>query len=213
MVKKRDSRVDDQKLKRAGGVTTLDDLKDEETEADTVDGPGSPYQYQRAPSRSGEDVTDSPGYRTGGGRRSKIRAVTDVMLRVADELDSNEEMWSLFSKLDLTPDTAYDTFREVAMGIFTHGVSWGKIAVLFMFAAHCVIKAVLSELPNILLMLASFVAQFFGESLRQWIEDHGGWVRRLQACCTACQAQQRHTTRKASIHWCWTEQGLNLNFF
>lgn len=200
MVKKREPRVDDTKIRRAGGVCTISDLQNEDPGTDTTDGSGTPYEYQRAPSYSqtttaedehgaadvaeGEDAPDFPGmgYRVGV-RNSRIRAVTVAMLRVADELDKNEEMWSLFGQLELTPETAYDTFRQVALGIFSRGVSWGKIAVLFMFAAHCVVKAVLSELPNILVMLSSFVAQFFGERLQQWIEAHGGWVS--QCACGA----------------------------
>ncbi|XP_065184732.1 bcl-2-like protein 1 [Sycon ciliatum] len=162
---------------------SLDGICVEEGEGTSQDATDGPYEIQRAPDTPavmspvgpGQDLVDRPGYSMVGSRKTKVAVVTQAMLQIADELDEKQEIWQLFSTLEITRETAYDTFCDIAMGIFQHGISWGKVVVLFMFAAHCVMKAVLAELPNIFVMIGSFVARFMGEKLKQWIEEHGGW--------------------------------------
>ncbi|ELU18007.1 hypothetical protein CAPTEDRAFT_135881, partial [Capitella teleta] len=105
-----------------------------------------------------------------------IREVGIALRRIGDELDSDEGLQDLLSRV--TPDSPKNTFFSVAKEIFRDGVfNWGRVVALFYFAYKMIIKAIMCGLSTLPLLrgIVEWVVQFITDHVASWIISRGGW--------------------------------------
>lgn len=106
------------------------------------------------------------------------KQVAGYLKLVADKLDQDATLNNLISQLKVDETTVYDTFRAVASEIFRGGITWGRVAVLFMFGAKLAMRT-FYDTGKLFKTLVDWVARFVTERLMTWIEASGGWVSHL----------------------------------
>eukprot|EP00118_Oscarella_pearsei_P023105 m.272465 g.272465 ORF g.272465 m.272465 type:complete len:223 (+) comp40563_c0_seq3:4151-4819(+) len=102
------------------------------------------------------------------------RKMAGYLKTVGDKLDQDTQLGDLMDDLTISADTVYDTFKDVALNIFRSGITWGRVAVLFMFGAKLAVR-VFYDTPTIIKKLLEWVARFVTERLSNWIIASGGW--------------------------------------
>ena len=101
--------------------------------------------------------------------------VATCLRGIGDDLENNYSLNALIGKMKVTPQTAFDTFADVAQQIFSDGVyNWGRIITLFYFGFKLA-SSVISQVP-LLKMIVEWVVRFVRERLVKWIAEQGGWV-------------------------------------
>lgn len=108
-------------------------------------------------------------------QRSETKQVAGYLKEVADRLDKDAMLNSFIDQIIVDETTIYDTFRDVASEIFQGGITWGRVAVLFMFGAKLALKT-FYDTGKLLKTLVEWVARFVGERLMRWVTESGGWV-------------------------------------
>ena len=109
--------------------------------------------------------------------------VAHVIRDIGDRLSNDASLNSLISQVQVSKDTAFDTFLQVAAQIFSDGkVNWGRIVTLFYFGYKLAVQ-VINEIP-LIKMIIQWVVQFIKDRLAKWIFEQGGWVRFL--CFELC---------------------------
>uniref|UniRef100_A0A8C6UPI9 Uncharacterized protein n=1 Tax=Neogobius melanostomus TaxID=47308 RepID=A0A8C6UPI9_9GOBI len=93
--------------------------------------------------------------------------IEDVKTALRDSADEFEELFTqafsnLSSQLDITPDTAYHSFKSVMDEVFKDGVNWGRI---------CVEK----DMSNLVPRIADWMTIYLDENIASWIQSQGGW--------------------------------------
>lgn len=114
-----------------------------------------------------------------------------AMRALGDEFESkfSAQFDDMMSQLQLTPDTAYQTFRTIVTEIFHDGVNWGRIVALFGLAGRLAVLSSHQEMPRLIESIVDWVSAYVDTNLKQWITDHDGWVRHisaLAACLFIC---------------------------
>lgn len=95
--------------------------------------------------------------------------------QVGDDLERNRSLNELIGQIKVTPQTAFDTFANVAKQIFSDGVyNWGRVVTLLYFGFKLA-SSVASQVP-LLKLVVDWVVRFVKEKLVNWIAEHGGWV-------------------------------------
>ena len=137
---------------------------------------------------SDEQTTDSPVCEEGkilakdlinyklGENLSPVNATARTLRKLSDdvELRNPDLLAQMCSKLNFSKETVYSSFCEVVKEMFSDGViNWGRIAVLFAFAAqvakYCNENNMGDQMDNI----TEWTARYVGEM--GWIEQQGGW--------------------------------------
>lgn len=98
--------------------------------------------------------------------------------------DSAEEFEKLFaqafsdlsSQLDITPDTAYQSFKNVMDEVFKDGVNWGRIVGLFAFGGVLCVECVEKDASELVCRIADWMTIYLDENINPWIQSQGGWV-------------------------------------
>lgn len=98
--------------------------------------------------------------------------------------DSAEEFEKLFaqafsdltSQLDITPDTAYQSFKNVMDELFKDGVNWGRIVGLFAFGGALCVESVEKDASELVFRIADWMTIYLDEHINPWIQSQGGWV-------------------------------------
>ena len=102
--------------------------------------------------------------------------VAHVIRDIGDRLSNDTSLNNLISQVQVSKDTAFDTFLQVAAQIFSDGkVNWGRIVTLFYFGYKLAVQ-VINEIP-LIKMIIEWVVQFIKDRLAKWIFEQGGWVR------------------------------------
>lgn len=97
------------------------------------------------------------------------------MKRIGDDISNNTQLNDLIGKIEVTPNTAYQTFVRVAAQIFKDGtINWGRIVTLFYFAYKLALQVV-DQMP-LIDMIIGWVTKYVIEKLLNWIVAKGGWV-------------------------------------
>ena len=97
------------------------------------------------------------------------------MKRIGDDISNNTQLNDLIGKIEVTPNTAYQTFVCVAAQIFKDGtINWGRIVTLFYFAYKLALQVV-DRMP-LIDMIIGWVTKYIIEKLLNWIVAKGGWV-------------------------------------
>ncbi|XP_020906977.1 apoptosis regulator BAX [Exaiptasia diaphana] len=107
-------------------------------------------------------------------QRQVNKQVAHVLRDIGDSLHQHSTLNQLISECNVTKDTAFETFLNVAMQIFQDGnVNWGRIVTLFYFGYKLAIQ-VLTQVP-LIKMIIEWVVKFIKEKLVNWIVEQGGW--------------------------------------
>uniref|UniRef100_A0A3Q3CU65 BCL2 associated X, apoptosis regulator n=1 Tax=Haplochromis burtoni TaxID=8153 RepID=A0A3Q3CU65_HAPBU len=69
-----------------------------------------------------------------------------------------------------------EVFMRVAYEIFSDGIfNWGREVALFYFACRLVIKALVTQIPDIIRTIISWTIDYLREHVINWIREQGGW--------------------------------------
>lgn len=94
--------------------------------------------------------------------------------QIGDELDGNVELHRMINSSSLSPTK--DIFLKVAIEIFSDGkFNWGRVVALFYFACRLVIKALVTQVPDIIRTIISWTMDYLRENVINWIREQGGW--------------------------------------
>lgn len=100
-----------------------------------------------------------------------------TLRRIGREVETRHEMVlkNMCDKLDIRTSTAENTFRTVADEIFVSGINWGRIVVLYCFAAEVAVFCSQHEIDivdDVVTWLSEYVSE---RKLAEWIKKSGGW--------------------------------------
>ncbi|KAK2833206.1 hypothetical protein Q5P01_017095 [Channa striata] len=102
------------------------------------------------------------------------KKLAQCLQQIGDELDANVDLQRMLNDSSLTPTK--DMFVKVAFEIFSDGkFNWGRVVALFYFACRLVIKALVTQLPDIIRTIISWTMDYLREHLLNWIREQGGW--------------------------------------
>ncbi|CAL1587736.1 unnamed protein product [Knipowitschia caucasica] len=102
------------------------------------------------------------------------KKLAQCLQQIGDELDGNMDLQRMISNSSLKPTK--DIFLKVAVEIFSDGkFNWGRVVALFYFACRLVIKALVTQVPDIIRTIISWTLDYIREHVINWIREQGGW--------------------------------------
>ncbi|KAM7423223.1 hypothetical protein PAMA_010992 [Pampus argenteus] len=106
-----------------------------------------------------------------------IEAVKAALQDSADkfELLFAEAFSDLSSQIDITPDTAYHSFKSVIDEVFKDGVNWGRIVGMFTFGGVICVKCVERDMSDLVSRIVDWMTIYLDEHISPWIQSQGGW--------------------------------------
>lgn len=136
----------------------------------------------------------------------------DVKTALRDSADEFEELFTqafsnLSSQLDITPDTAYHSFKSVMDEVFKDGVNWGRIVGLFVFGGVLCVECVEKDMNNLVPRIADWMTIYLDENIASWIQSQGGWVCFAQIFGQNAAAEARRS-RETLKKWLLVGVGL-----
>lgn len=122
-----------------------------------------------------QDEDDQP--ETSFPPRGGIAAVTSALQDSAEEFERlyAQAFSDLSWQLDITPDTAYHSFKSVMDEVFKDGVNWGRIVGLFCFGGVLCVECVQKDMSELVPCIAEWMTKYLDEHISPWIESQGGW--------------------------------------
>ena len=152
----------------------------ERTEGDKANSASSNGSLLNSRNWSCQPGTSSPSC---GGREA-------VKAALRDSIDEFERLFTqafsdLSSQLNITPDTAYHSFKSVMDEVFKDGVNWGRIVGLFAFGGMLCVECVEKNMSELVSRIADWMTMYLDEHISPWIQSHGGWVS-LQGIDSTC---------------------------
>uniref|UniRef100_A0A8D3CTR5 Bcl-2 Bcl-2 homology region 1-3 domain-containing protein n=1 Tax=Scophthalmus maximus TaxID=52904 RepID=A0A8D3CTR5_SCOMX len=124
---------------------------------------------------------EDAGGRTEGDKANS--AASNGLLVDGGNRDSAHEFEQLFNQafsdlslqLDITPDTAYQSFKSVMDEVFKDGVNWGRIVGLFAFGGVLCVECVEKNRGELVARIADWMTMYLDEHISPWIQSQGGW--------------------------------------
>uniref|UniRef100_A0A3P8U812 BCL2 like 1 n=1 Tax=Amphiprion percula TaxID=161767 RepID=A0A3P8U812_AMPPE len=109
--------------------------------------------------------------------RGGIEAVKSALKDAADEFELlfTQAFSDLSSQLDITPETAYHSFKSVMDEVFKDGVNWGRIVGLFCFGGVLCVECVDKNMSELVPRIADWMTMYLDEHISPWIQSQGGW--------------------------------------
>lgn len=106
-----------------------------------------------------------------------LEAVKTALRDSADEFEElfTQAFSNLSSQLDITPDTAYHSFKSVMDEVFKDGVNWGRVVGLFVFGGVLCVECVEKDMSNLVPRIADWMTIYLDENIATWIQSQGGW--------------------------------------
>lgn len=106
-----------------------------------------------------------------------IEAVKSALKDSADEFELlyTQAFSDLSTQLDITPDTAYHSFKSVMDEVFKDGVNWGRIVGLFSFGGVLCVECVQKNMSELVSRIVDWMTMYLDEHISPWIESQGGW--------------------------------------
>ncbi|XP_053171722.1 bcl-2-like protein 1 [Scomber japonicus] len=106
-----------------------------------------------------------------------IEAVKAALRDSADkfELLFTEAFSDLSSQIDITPETAYHSFKSVMDEVFKDGVNWGRVVGLFTFGGAICVKCVERNMSDLVSRIVDWMTIYLDEHINPWIQSQGGW--------------------------------------
>ncbi|XP_037347071.2 bcl-2-like protein 1 [Pungitius pungitius] len=91
------------------------------------------------------------------------------------ELLFTQAFSDLSLQLDITPDTAYHSFKSVMDEVFKDGVNWGRVVGLFAFGGVLCVECVEKDMTELVSRIADWMTTYLDENISAWIQSQGGW--------------------------------------
>ncbi|AWP19186.1 putative apoptosis regulator BAX [Scophthalmus maximus] len=102
------------------------------------------------------------------------KKLAQCLQQIGDELDGHVELQRMINNSSLSPTK--DVFLRVAIEIFSDGkFNWGRVVALFYFACRLVIKALVTQVPDIIRTIICWTMDYLRENVINWISEQGGW--------------------------------------
>ena len=121
-------------------------------------------------------ATEFVAYRLGNSSRPTT-STSATLQRLADQIE--EQYPSLLNhlchKLNISRNTAYATFVEIASEVFVDGVNWGRIVALYAFCGRLALYCERNNMKDLVESVTNWTGKYVG-GLSDWIESNGGWV-------------------------------------
>ncbi|XP_037372847.2 apoptosis regulator BAX-like [Talpa occidentalis] len=101
-----------------------------------------------------------------------IKPLLEVLKRIAQEMDKDEELQRM-----IETDNVFtaEVFVRFAREIFSDGINWGRVAVLFCLASKLVLKALCTDMRELITTIMDWTLDFIRKRLLPWIQEQGGW--------------------------------------
>lgn len=111
-----------------------------------------------------------------------IEAVKRALQESADEFEQlfTQAFSDISSQLEITSDTAYDSFKRVMDEVFKDGVNWGRVVGLFAFGGVLCVECAEKGLGELVPQIADWMTKYLDENINPWIQSQGGWVSHQQ---------------------------------
>lgn len=134
--------------------------------------------------------------------RADVEAVKAALRDSADEFELlfTQAFSDLSSQLDITPDTAYHSFKSVMDEVFKDGVNWGRIVGLFAFGGVLCVECVEKDMSELVSRIADWMTTYLDEHISPWIQSQGGWVS-LQVLNSTCSFIYGAVGEKGALLW------------
>ncbi|XP_041836264.1 bcl-2-like protein 1 [Melanotaenia boesemani] len=109
--------------------------------------------------------------------RGGIEAVKSALKDSADEFELlfKQGFSDLSLQLDITPHTAYHSFKSVLDEVFKDGVNWGRIVGLFAFGGVLCVECAERNMSELVSRIADWMTIYLDEQISPWIHSQGGW--------------------------------------
>ncbi|XP_054473203.1 bcl-2-like protein 1 [Anoplopoma fimbria] len=106
-----------------------------------------------------------------------IEAVKAALRDSADEFELlfTQAFSDLSSQVDITPDTAYHSFKSVMDEVFKDGVNWGRVVGLFAFGGVLCLECIEKDMSELVSRIADWMTLYLDEHISAWIQSQGGW--------------------------------------
>lgn len=132
-----------------------------------------------------------------------IEAVKRALQESADEFEQlfTQAFSDISSQLEITSDTAYDSFKRVMDEVFKDGVNWGRVVGLFAFGGVLCVECAEKGLGELVPQIADWMTKYLDENISPWIQSQGGWVSQYGV-------PRRHCFRLWGVFQCVS---INLN--
>ncbi|KAF7997946.1 hypothetical protein HCN44_009344 [Aphidius gifuensis] len=83
---------------------------------------------------------------------------------------------SMVNRLNVVPDTAYESFTGVADELFLHGgITWARIVCLYAFMGRLALWARDGKMNALKKKLPHYVSRYISEEIAHFIKGYGGW--------------------------------------
>lgn len=107
-----------------------------------------------------------------------MEAVKSALRDSANEFEQlfTQAFSDLSLQLDITPDTAYHSFKSVMDEVFKDGVNWGRIVGLFAFGGVLCVECAEKDTGELVCRIADWMTTYLDEHINPWIQSQGGWV-------------------------------------
>ncbi|XP_037372843.1 apoptosis regulator BAX-like isoform X2 [Talpa occidentalis] len=146
-----------------------------------------------------------------------IKELGKVLKRKAQEMDKDEELQRMIHTDRVF--TAGEVF-EVAHEIFSDGYTWGGIVAFIWFISKLVLKALCTDMRELITSIVGWTLDFIRKRLLPWIQEQGGWDGLLSqysnqikwlavavafiAVTVAIFAVSVDFTPNQQLHWPWS---------
>ncbi|XP_037371442.1 apoptosis regulator BAX-like [Talpa occidentalis] len=101
-----------------------------------------------------------------------IKELGKVLKRKAQEMDKDKELQRMIDTDRVF--TAGEVF-EVAQEIFSDGYTWGRIVAFIWFISKLVLKALCTDMRELITSIMGWTLDFIRQRLLPWIQEQGGW--------------------------------------
>ncbi|XP_073512109.1 apoptosis regulator BAX [Phyllobates terribilis] len=102
------------------------------------------------------------------------KRLCECLRKIGDELDGNMELQRMIEQVQGNPPK--EVFLQVATEMFADGnFNWGRVVALFYFACKLVLKALWSQVPQMIRTIIDWTMEYLRDHVVQWIRDQGGW--------------------------------------
>lgn len=135
-----------------------------------------------------------------GQRDATPNQIQQAMRAMGDEFETrfSHSFDDMISRLEITPDTAYQTFRTIVTEIFADGVNWGRVVALFGFGGKLSVKCVQQNMPQLVNSIVDWVSDYVDTNLKSWIAANNGWVSVL---CLLSLASLLYNNLHCGVAW------------
>ncbi|OCT60366.1 hypothetical protein XELAEV_18046383mg [Xenopus laevis] len=128
---------------------------------------------------NGTSTSERPG--EGATQGIVEEEVLQALLEATEEFELRYQraFSDLTSQLHITQDTAQQSFQQVMGELFRDGTNWGRIVAFFSFGRALCVESANKEMTDLLPRIVQWMVNYLEHTLQPWMQENGGWVRRL----------------------------------